>query len=54
MADDDAIDVDKKEESKGKKAAKHDDVGTADLEKVTDYVEEEEISSRNISDVRVD
>jgi len=36
------------DEPKGKKAAKHDD-GAADLEKVTDYVEEAEISSQDIS-----
>merc|ERR1711893_5676 len=52
MADEENIEVegDKNEEPKGKKAAKHDDVGTADLEKVTDYVEEAEISSQSISD----
>ena len=38
------------DEPKGKKVAKH-DAGAADLEKVTDYVEEAEISSQNISDV---
>merc|ERR1712088_516048 len=34
---------------KGKKVAKHDS-GTADLEKVTDYAEEIEISSNNMAD----
>ena len=38
-------------ENKGKKVAKHDS-GAADLEKVTDYVEEAEISSQDISNVR--
>ncbi|XP_014681820.1 PREDICTED: huntingtin-interacting protein K-like [Priapulus caudatus] len=33
-----------------KKEKKHDNVGVADLEKVTDYVEEKEISSPAISD----
>ena len=37
-------------EAKSKKAAKHDS-GAADLEKVTDFVEEAEISSQNIGDV---
>jgi NACalpha-BTF3-like transcription factor len=36
-------------ENKGKKVAKHDS-GAADLEKVTDFVEEAEISSQNIDD----
>ncbi len=40
-------------EPKGKKAAKHDS-GAADLEKVTDYVEETEITSQNIGDVSND
>ena len=40
------------DEPKGKKVAKH-DAGAADLEKVTDYVEEAEISSQNISDVSI-
>ena len=38
------------EEPKGKKVAKHDS-GAADLEKVTDYVEEAEISSQNFGAV---
>ena len=38
-------------ENKSKKVAKHDS-GAADLEKVTDYVEEAEISSQDISNVR--
>jgi len=33
-----------------RKAAKHDSVRAADLEKVTDYVEEKEMVSQNISD----
>ncbi|XP_064645075.1 huntingtin-interacting protein K-like [Lineus longissimus] len=33
-----------------KKPAKHDSVGAADLEKVTDYAEEMEISSQSIGD----
>lgn len=37
-------------ENKGKKLAKHDS-GAADLEKVTDYVEEAEISAQSISNV---
>ena len=36
--------------NKGKKSAKHDS-GAADLEKVTDYVEEAEISSQDIGEV---
>ena len=38
------------EEPKGKKVAKHDS-GAADLEKVTDYVEEAEISAQNFGAV---
>ncbi len=41
-------------ESTAKKAAKHDSVGAADLEKVTDFVEEEDISSQRIDDVSCD
>ncbi|XP_041375331.1 huntingtin-interacting protein K-like [Gigantopelta aegis] len=37
------------QELKGKKVAKHDS-GAADLEKVTDYVEETEISAQSIGD----
>ena len=37
-------------ENKGKKVAKHDS-GAADLEKVTDFVEEAEISAEDISNV---
>jgi len=37
--------------AKNKKAAKHEDTGAADLEKITDYVEEAEISSHSIGDV---
>merc|ERR1711994_128293 len=36
-------------QEKGKKVAKHDS-GAADLEKVTDYVEETEIAPQNIAD----
>ena len=51
MAKEDDVDVDDQvNEQKGKKVAKHDS-GAADLEKVTDYVEEEEISHQNIGDV---
>ena len=55
MADEENVEVegDNNDEPKGRKAAKHDDVGTADLEKVTDYVEEAEISSQSISDVSI-
>merc|ERR1711894_585839 len=50
MAKEDDVDVDEQiDEQKGKKVAKHDS-GSADLEKVTDYVEEEEISHQNIGD----
>ena len=55
MADEEGVaDVDdeKPEDQTVKKAAKHDSVKATDLEKVTDYVEEAEISSNNISDVR--
>ena len=52
MADDGDIDDEKPEDQTVKKAAKHDSVRATDLEKVTDYVEEAEISSNNISDVR--
>ena len=37
--------------AKNKKVAKHEDTGVADLEKITDYVEEAEISSQSIGDV---
>ena len=40
-------------ETKGKKVAKHDS-GAADLEKVTDFVEEAEITSQNISNVSIE
>jgi len=55
MADEEGIgdiDDEKPEDQTVKKAAKHDSVRATDLEKVTDYVEEAEISSNNISDVR--
>lgn len=38
------------QDKKSKKAAKHDG-GVADLERVTDYAEEKEISSADISNV---
>ena len=38
------------DDSKGNKSKKHDS-GAADLEKVTDYVEETEISGQSIGDV---
>ena len=50
-AEEENIDMeDETPKEKGKKAAKHDS-GAADLEKVTDYVEETEISSQNMADV---
>jgi len=55
MADEESVvDVDdeKPADQTVKKAAKHDSVKATDLEKVTDYVEEAEISTNNISDVR--
>ena len=55
MADEEGVvDVDdeKPTDQAVKKAAKHDSVKATDLEKVTDYVEEAEISTNNISDVR--
>ena len=55
MADEEGvgdIDDEKPDDQTVKKAAKHDSVRATDLEKVTDYVEEAEISSNNISDVR--
>ena len=55
MADEEGIvdiEDEKPEDQTVKKAAKHDSVRATDLEKVTDYVEEAEISSNNISDVR--
>jgi len=54
MADEEGngdIDDEKPTDQTVKKAAKHDSVRATDLEKVTDYVEEAEISSNNISDV---
>ena len=58
MADEEGIgDIDDEkppEDQTVKKAAKHDSVRATDLEKVTDYVEEAEISSNNISSVRHD
>ncbi|KAJ8311933.1 hypothetical protein KUTeg_010514, partial [Tegillarca granosa] len=49
MANEDET-VDVEEENKGIKTKKHDS-GAADLEKVTDYVEDEEISGQTIGDV---
>lgn len=49
-AEEEPVDLEENEnlqESKTKKSAKHDS-GAADLEKVTDYVEEAEISSKNL------
>ena len=52
MAEDDINDEDSQEQNV-KKAAKHDDGGVADLEKVTDYVEEADIGAANFGDVSV-
>ena len=51
--DEEPVDIDdeKPDDQAVKKTAKHDSVGATDLEKVTDYVEEAEISSQNFSDV---
>lgn len=43
--------TDEAQDKKAKKAAKHDG-GVADLERVTDYAEEKELSSADISNVR--
>lgn len=43
-------DVDEVQDKKSKKVAKHDG-GVADLERVTDYAEEKELSSADISNV---
>ena len=51
MADDDNV-VDQEENVK--KAAKHDSKRAADLEKVTDYVEEAEIGAQDIGNVSHD
>jgi hypothetical protein len=55
MAGKDGVQSDNEEEiqdaPQAKKPAKHDSVGAADLEKVTDYAEEMEISSQGIGDV---
>ncbi len=49
--DDEQIELDdEKSDQKGKKSGKFDS-SAADLEKVTDYVEEAEIQAQNISDV---
>jgi hypothetical protein len=52
--DEEPVDIDDEnpDDQSVKKTAKHDSVRATDLEKVTDYVEEAEISSQNISDVR--
>lgn len=39
------------QDKKSKKTAKHDAQGVADLERVTDYAEEKELSSADISNV---
>lgn len=44
--------TDDAQDKKAKKAAKHDG-GVADLERVTDYAEEKELSSADISNVRM-
>merc|ERR1712002_82802 len=50
MGEEENIDIeDETPKEKGKKVAKHDS-GAADLEKVTDYVEETEISSQDMAD----
>lgn len=46
----DTDDIQHEKDKTQKKAAKHDS-GVADLEKVTDYAEEKEISSQDISGV---
>lgn len=43
--------TDEAQDKKAKKAAKHDG-GVADLERVTDYAEEKELSSADISNVK--
>lgn len=48
----DTDDIQHEKDKTQKKAAKHDS-GVADLEKVTDYAEETEISSQDISGVRI-
>lgn len=53
---DDTIDqngTDDVQDKKSKKVAKHDG-GVADLERVTDYAEEKELSSADISNVSAD
>lgn len=44
--------TDDAQDKKSKKVAKHDG-GVADLERVTDYAEEKELSSADISNVRI-
>lgn len=46
------VDYDGENQKPQKKTAKHDS-GAADLEKVTDYEEEKEISSQNITEVNI-
>lgn len=52
-AEDENVDIEDEhaEDQTVKKAAKHDSMRAADLEKVTDYVEEAEILTQNIGDV---
>jgi len=50
MTRDNGDDHEEEEERPQKKQAKHDS-GAADLEKVTDYVEESEINSQNVAEV---
>lgn len=55
MSEEDNLDhngTDEAQDKKSKKVAKHDG-GVADLERVTDYAEEKEISSADISNVSV-
>ncbi len=50
--DDEQLEIEDDLDQKGKKSGKFDS-SAADLEKVTDYVEEAEIQTQNISDVRL-
>jgi len=50
IGDGDVEDMDQNKDQNVRKAAKHDSVRAADLEKVTDFVEEKEMASQNISD----
>ena len=51
MAEENENIEDNDEEVKGKKVKGKHDSGAADLEKVTDYVEEVELSAQNIGEV---